>query len=444
MAVVDDLVYKTAIDEILKEPKLAHYTVEYALEAGETLLRPYRLQYYDANRDFQNGFSDEIMVTLSIAVGDYYTFVDPNHENLFFDITFIPIGESSDKPALENPVQRTRFKAIGSPKNDRNLQGGPSFSDATSMMDVVFQLIPLPVYELRSTMVGGIFHDSRPIDVLRTLLGYYSRQLILPNDVQVLGVEFVPPSNDMVRDNIIIPHGIVYLHDLADYLQRHCGGIYNQGVGVYFHNQRWFIYPLFDSTLYDRSEYTLDVFVIPPTRMPVNDRTFQLKDRRLQILAGSQISHVSPSELLYLSQGNGVRFTQASRFFEEYAEVAGTKVTTDVNARLAEFTFRKRTEDHQHVPFSDRKYTDNIAYEMSKIAQRVGDTVNIKWQHSRPDLLRPGMPVKLIYGTGTGSGFEMRTGQLLAVQSAIQPAAPGATTTRYVASCVLTIYLEPM
>lgn len=444
MAIADDLVYKGVVEEILKEPKLAHYTVEYALEAGDVLLRPYRLQYYDVNRDFQTGYSDEIMVTLSISVADYYTFVEPNHETLFFDLTFIPIGETSDVISLDNPVRRTRFKAIGNAKQDRDLQGAPSYSDATSMMDVVFQLIPLPVYELRSTMVGGIFHDSRPIDVLRTLLGHYSRGLNLPNDIRVLGVEFIPPNNDMIRDNVIIPHGRVYLYDLAGYLQKYCGGIYNQGIGVYFHNQRWFIYPLFDNTLYDRSEYTLDVFVLPPTRMPFNDRTFQLKDRRLQILAGSQISQVAPSNLMYLSRGNGVRFTNASRFFEQYADVKGTKVVTDVNSRLAEFTFRTRKEDHQHVPFSENMFTDNVAVEMSKLSQNVGETVNIRWDHSRPDLLRPGMPVKLIYGTGTDKGFQTRTGQLLGVQIGIQPAAPGPTTTRYIASCMLTIFIEPM
>lgn len=444
MAIVDDLVYKTTVQDILKEPRLAHYAIDYVLEAGPTLLRPYRLQYYDANRDFQNGFSDEIMITLSIAVGDYYTFVDPNHEQLFFEITLTPIGESSDSVILDSPVRKTRYKAIGSAKQDRNLQGAPSYSDTSTIMDIRLQLIPLPVYELRSTMVGGIFHDERAIDVLRSTLGYYSRQLALPADVRVRGVEFIPPSNDQVRDNIIIPHGRIYLHNLADYLQRYCGGIYNQGIGVYFHNQRWFIYPLYDNTLYDKSEYTLDIFVIPPNRMMVNDRTFQVKDQRLQILAGSQISQIAPSNLMYLSRGNGVRFSNASRFFETYADVKGSNVKTNVNNRLTEFTFRQRKEEHQHAPFSSTMFTDNVAYEMSKLAQGVGDTVNIKWEHSRPDLLRPGMAVKLYYATGVGTGFETRTGQLLGVQIGIQPASSGPTAARYVASCMLTLFIEPM
>lgn len=439
MSVTDTLVYEKVVQEIISTAMQVHYEVDYVLEAGGVNLRPYRLLHLDTRRDFQNGFGDEIMVGLAISSGDYYRYAEPFKQDLYFSLTLTPIGETGNQPQLSYPVRKYRYKAVSRIIQDRDLQGLPSYSDDQTMINIELQLVPMALWELRVTTVGGIFHRERTVDVLRALVGHYSRQLSLSGDDAIIGTEFIEPSNQNPRDNIIIRHG-VYLLDLPGYLQKHCGGIYNQGIGMYLHDRVWFIYPLYDNTLYDKAEYPLDVFIVPPNRYPGNTRSFQIKDERLQILSGSSVNQVDPSDLLYLTRGNGTRFTQATKFFEEYATVKGTEVVTNSDERLAQFTFRTRKGDVQHAPFSAETITDNIAYQMSKIATRVGQTINVKWDNARPDLLRPGMACKVFFGTE--EGYRELRGQLLAVDATTHPASKGITDNRYVTNCLLTLFVE--
>lgn len=446
MAASDELVYRQAVAEISSAQRPSTYTWGCYIEANGRQLKPYRLAAMDVTCDFQYGCSDEIVIEVLMTQGDYIRHVYPFREDLVVRLTRTFVGEQGTQEIRDLPMKSFRYRAIPLDAKDMDLQGQPSIDNDQTLVTYKFQLMDFTIEQLRLEMVGGIFYQERTIDVLRTLLGVLSMRLDVPTDVRCKGVEFVEPNEETVFENVIIKHGTNVL-DLGGYLQKRSGGIYNHGIGTYYQRRNWYVYPLYDIERYEvsgqkrhsKEDYALDVFLVPPNRMPSTERTFQVKDDRLQILCTGDIRQTDREDIDNLTKGNGTRFMLAGESFNAFAGVKDNRATANPERTSAQFMLKPREHEYQYAPFSDNLFTDNVAYEMSKIAARKGEIISVVWENSRPDLIPPGMPLKLMYSNE--SDILTLYGTVLGMQYTTAPADPGISSSRYRTNAVLILFV---
>ena len=439
MVIVNSAIYDEIVNQIARTPRPAAFRVEAFVNSNGVLFESLKLIAEDGHRHFENGFADEIIVTLRFTLATFERYLWPNRQKLKVTIKATSIGESSDADNIGAPIIERQYDAVLVENRDYNLQGMPNYDAQMGFVDAQFQLINPAVQQFRLMTGGSNFHQQNPGTVVKGLLTYLSKQLKVPNEYAIKGVEMWPPDNETVSKHVIIP-ATTPAPDIPGYVQKYAGGLYNHGLGFYLHRHIWYVYPLYDHGRYERAKLTLDLFIVPHNRATGMNRTFQFKDSRLQVAITGDVRHKDSTDIQHLTTGNGVRFMKATPMFSEFAEVSGNRAYVDSSKTTAQFLINKRDNAHQAIKLSSNPITDNVAYEMSKLAARNGHLVMMVWENARPDLLIPGMPVKIYYGVE--SGYETLVGTLLNVTYVTQLDAPGTTGERYRTTCSLYVFVN--
>lgn len=440
MSDIDRSLYNEVLSEIAKIKRPVSFKVSCEILIEGRVLVPYRVIHIDVNRLFHVNYSDEITIELAVSQGDFLRHIYPNRSKLQLKLKSIAIGEIEEVEIVSiDPIVRL-FSVVLYETRDMDLQNLPATADDNTLIDIRMQLLEMVPERLRLQTFGTVFYKQKPSDAIKTMLGKFSKALRLPKEVAVQGIDLYEFSNDTVRENMIVPDYIPLL-DMVGYMHKKCGGLYNTGAGLYFHANLWWIYPYFDDKRYEKEEYVLDIFVVPPNRLPGTERTYRAHEKRLQILSTGGITQFDSSDIDHLSVGNGVMFNSAKKFFNEIVDVSANIATADKTKTSSRFMLEKREGEFQYAPWSNTRFTDNMGYEMSKLRARTLQTVALVWDNARPELLYPGMPVKMYYGKEVGS--DDMYGTLAAVQEHTKPNMPGVTLNLYKTTCVLTVIFAP-
>lgn len=353
--------------------------------------------------DYVNGFADEVMIRLLMGRGEYTHHVYPNKENLKILLTreLVTVGEDYRDPE-EELFEQQEFIAILSTRANPVVEGSmrdqddQKSEDLNELMEVEFQLMNPAVMALRNRKVGGVFRHKTGMETLRYLLTTESVALEVDEVNKIKGVDIIKPDNPEIRKQIIIGHGTP-LVDIGGYIQNQCGGIYNGGLGQYLHRQNWYIYPLYDTTRWEKEERTLTVVNIPEWFSPELETTYRQTKRQVIILATGTTRQVNLSELYNQTTGNGVRFLDARRPLNDYGKQDKNTFVVKRGNNNHEFMSKALQDDYNRVDVSESVITDNPFRERSLLAEKKGLRVGVVWHNSLPDLLHPGMPVKYIF-----------------------------------------------
>lgn len=439
MAIVNSAIYDEIVNQISRAPRPAAYRLEGFIVANGVMFEALKVISEDGMRQFENGFSDEILLTLQFNVATFERYLWPNRQKLKAVLKASPIGESSNQDLISAPILERKYDAILVETRDTNLQGLPNYDPQMGLGDYQFQLVNPAVQQFRLMTGGSNFHQQKPADVVKGLLTYLSKQIKVTDDYAIKGVEMWPADNAEVSKHVIVP-ATTPAPNIPGYIQKYAGGVYNHGIGFYLHRNVWYVYPLYDHTRYERAPLTLDLFIVPHNRSTGLNRTFQFKDGRLQVAITGDVRHKDSTDIQHLTSGNGVRFMKATETFNNFATVKGNRAYTDPSKTTAQFLINKRKGEYQALKLSSNPITDNVAHEMSKLAARSGHVVLLIWENSRPDLLIPGMPVKIYYGVE--SGYETLVGTLLTVSYVTMLDTPGVTGERYRTTSSLYVFVN--
>ena len=439
MPVVDNTAFKQILDTIKKHPTKAFYRIEWYLLANGVFSKP--LAYVESNREdnFIQNYCQSTTVVLRMTQKMFFDVVYANKDNLRIVRKKIPIGEVSDEPLPGMPIEVATFKAILLTIQDPEMQGRISIDDEQVMQDYTFTIIASAVDQLRTTRLGIIPRFSTMLDTAVAMLTIYSQQLDLPDDESIFGVTYEPTDIEEIPDQQLVEHNTPIL-DLVDYLQGSCGGIYNQGCGLYYSNRNWFIYPLFNSKRYQKAEYPCDIVVCSPNLQPDIERTYTIKNKRLFIAGTAGMKQVNMEDIEFLNLGNGVRFILATEFFNKPVEVRDNKALTRIDDIMANMSIKQRPSGIDFAPFSKTRVSDNVAQHMSAISVRKGQFLHIPWDNSDPDLLVPGQPCRVLYDAN-GKKYEV-FGTILGCQTHQKLNQPGMTGVRYRTSSVLLVFVN--
>jgi hypothetical protein len=441
MPVIDKSHYSAVLNSINETPNPVHHRIEFDIVAGGQVYKAISLVEINDERNFIANYCGSTTVVLSMTQEMFNKVVLPNKDDIRLIRRKLDIGEISNEVLPSSKLKVKTLAATLLMTTDPALQGAAPVDDGMVLSQYVFSVLELAVDQLRLTQAGGTFRYTTTLDIARAMYTSTSKGLKLPKEEMVLGVTCEPSDVTEPPKCTVVPPE-VKLVDLVDYLQSKCGGIYNQGAGLYFQDRSWFIYPLYNTTRYKKAKYAADIVVLPPNQALGSDRTYVIKDSRLFIAATAGVRQSNPQEIEYLNSGNGVRFVNASSFNESPVKVAGNKATTKLNENTAHISVKDRKAGLQSAPFSSSRITDNIANELSKVAARSGQILHIPWQNCDPDLIIPGMPCRILFSDG--SKDRELYGTILGIQSHTRLSSPGITGVRYTTSSVLLVFANPL
>jgi hypothetical protein len=228
--------------------------------------------------------------------------------------------------------------------------------------------------------------------------------------------------------------------DLAHFIQKECGGIYSTGIGCYLQNGHWYVYPEFNTDRFETTRETLLVFNIPRHRLPHVERTYRVVGKSLYILSTGEVRHSDDSEVKQLNEGNGVRFTDPGQLIESFGTTRDNRTRIQRGAINTELKSSDRKTKLNNIQLSPDRFNSNVFYEYSKLSRRKGEFIQVSWQNSQPELIKPGTPARFFtYGP---DGLVYRDGVVVAAEHAITAPIQGMKVGKHSCNSAVTLFIK--
>lgn len=371
--------------------------------ANKKTVVPFKVISISIFRDFRRNYGDETILECEFAAGDFTYDIYPYRQDLQVTLSKQGKERSSDVSTASPDIETQRLRATLMDDHSATVEGNSNAAHSREalnkgMMTVRFQLIDLALERARLHSVGGLFRDTTPGDVLKYVLTSVSTGMDLDETNKIKGVEMEPSPNSDTYKHIVIPHGI-RMPDLPVFLQMKVGGLYPTGMGMYLYRQYWYVYPLYDLTRYDRSTKTLTLINVPPNQLPNVERTWRKTANQTIALVTGDVKHSDRTEASLLNEGNGVRYMDARRVVDGYADTTqGENKASVMRAENNnEFVTDARASGLNNIMTAANRVTANKFAEASKLAGRAGSHLQCMWENSDMGSIYPGMPVKYMY-----------------------------------------------
>nr|DAS75689.1 MAG TPA: hypothetical protein [Caudoviricetes sp.] len=397
-----DAIAKRTMRLCAMEPKAVHYTYNggVTINKGETIPFNYIVSL-DVHRDFVNNFSDVTIIEVIINTRDYYDKVLTNPDVLEVYIRKRQMGENSMTIIPGGLLQMRRYKAIPYNPPRRGLgSGGNSNNEITEpelgYTKCFFQLIDYAALDMKTYQFTGLFPATKPHELLAMAYSGTTEGMTLDSVSVVAGVHMANPDYTTSRD-IIVPRGTT-MNNIAQYIQQ-TYGIYNFGIGAYLFDQHWYVYPLFNNARFEREHFKLVVSIIPYRSDPTNNvRTYYVDDGILTIINNEKTNMLDNRSSEQLNSGTGIQVKNTSEARSENVNYIGpSKWLMTAAPAVSTFNAVERKDGYRnYVPILHDE--NNMAKHISSVAGNEGTYLNITWKYANPDLLQPGMPVKIAYG----------------------------------------------
>ncbi len=395
-------------------------------------------------RDFRQAYGDEITLEVMLPSGEFVYDIYPHRQDLKVVLSREVAdrqGELGLSPDIDSQQLRATLIDDHSLTVEGLLNSVHSKDTLVDIMTVRFQLLDLALERVRLHSVGGLFRDATPAQVLEYILTSVSTGLDLDETNVIRGVEMVESPNSDAHRQIIIPHGTRF-PELPRFLHERVGGIYPTGMGVYLFKNHWYVYPLFDLTRFDQSIKTLTLINLPKNQLPGVERTYRKTPHQVIALITGDVKHLDNSEAQLLNLGNGVRYVDARRVVDGFADTAGgdNKALISRTENNNEFVTDKRNSGLNNLQTSSARTTSNKFAELSKLAQRAGSEIQCVWENSDMGEIYPGMPVKYMY-VKDDQIHELK-GVVLAAQHYVQTYGVGITDSRHRTDTALHLFVS--
>lgn len=356
------------------------------------------------HRDYRTAFADIKTITVTMGLGDYARLIYPNRVGLEITLTKLPYLEQGSEIDVDADIETERYSAVllDGPRSATIGQGSESNDiealNLSQIIDVNFQIFDKALEQVRVMLCGGIYRNCDVENVIKTVLTNQATKTKVPGQKSIVGVDMVPADNKDIKGQVVLTHG-TKLIDAPDFVQRRVG-VYNSGLGSYIQNLNWFIYPLYDTTDFQRRKKTVTVLVLPKRKYASIERTFSLTGDSLIILATGETAFKDDSGTNYVNTGNGIRFADANTIMADAAAVSGNKAIVVRNENNSEYVADEGVNGINHAALSSRRITANPFIELSHLAAKKGGLFKCNWQNSDSSLLIPGMAAKIIYADG--------------------------------------------
>lgn len=450
MAFEDTPLFEEVKAIVEEGPNLVNSTWECLIITPEVIIRPLKFVSMDIERDYLNNYCDHVVIDVLIPKGAYTQEMLPFKQELLAEIKRIPIGEA-DEPVDEPPVVKT-YRAILERESDGEIEESGADGQALrtanrqDAMRLSIQLLPIAAEQLQLMEVGGIYRNDIPGNVIRYILTYISTKLDLPEEDKIIGVDRIEWNNTKPFPHMVIPQG-TKVQDAPALIQDDWGGVYNSGIGCYLQDTLWYLWPEFNTERFDIEERVLLLINVPKLSYRGIERTWRLDEYQLVALSTGETAHLDTSHHKQMNDGNAIRHTHTDQMWDnENAFGKNFGNSTKDN----KFHFKRSDNSSEYVAIKRPNYNvarmspsrlaNNSFAESSRMAKRKGSFATFVWENSRPELIFPGMPLRLMYL----EDHEVREvdGVVIKAHHFIHDPRTGPEQTRFISNTALSVFLN--
>lgn len=435
MEIEDTPVYKEVTDVIDDGPKPVYYHYMAQIHTPEDDYDAMKLVDIQQTCDYIGNAADEVRVTVVLPLGLWAKSLYAHRTELEITIIKEPLVEMGDAQEEEREIQTKRYIAIPNPEQMPVIEGRDLNKllevelDILDIFNIEFQLHDKVAYQARLITCGGTFRRITGERVVKYLLAKETKEKTTQDDESsFLGVDMIESNNKDEREHILLPNG-TNLFDIPVYIQKYAGGLYSTGIGSYYHDRHWFVYPLWDTERYERATKTLKIVKVPTTRYTAIERTYRQEGDTVYMLATSNSEIKDDNDTNFIESGNGTRFADSRRFIRDFVEIKDNKAVAKREKNNHEFLSVDRGVGRNTVYTSNKRINANPYVERSTLASRKGRLFHLIWENSDPTLLFPAMMCKIHYFDS--NEIKELNGVLLACNTAVQLAGIGVTSRRH-------------
>lgn len=370
----------------------------------EKIYRPFKVLNIDFQRDYENGIGDYGSLRALLPVGLWLKVLFPYRDFLKVTLTRTPLKETTDELDKEEDIQTETYIAIPNITEQSSGEGKEVDNlsrfelDTHGLIEIEFQLLDQSVDALRSVEFGANFRRCTPEDLVKGVIRKESQKYSTDDGPAIEKVDMVKADLEEPREHFIIPYDTL-LTEMPLYVQAKCGGIYNSGIGSYIKNKNWYVYPLYNTTRFSKEERTLTVIKAHELFHMGLERTHRVDGDKLIVIGTSTSEFKDETEVKYLSEGNGTRFGESRLQVHKFGEPSMNKFTAQRAKNNHEYLAEKRPQRNTAYVSRDRIH-GNPMEEYTRLARRKGNKYSFVWENSQPELLFPGMTVKILYAKG--------------------------------------------
>lgn len=431
--------YRDIMTVLHGDPVPGKYKYTVCFICGDAQVYAMRMESLYNRRDYVRNAGDEIELIAYFTEQQWRENIIANATTLEVLVTRYALrpGTETVDYSLEGVTERyiaTLVELLKPGAGDDNQQNR---DPSNTLKRVSFQLTPRGLQELRMISRGGIYLNVTPSNLIRSEFDQVTSKLDLDDAVKPLGVTLAPADIDTPLKSIRIPHGMPLL-SIPGFIQNQYNGLYNTGLGAYYQDRFFHIFPLADPTRFG-SGPTLTVYRVPPESMPTAINTYSLTSTHLTIVATGDTIHVDPSDHSALNEGNATQFAQAGKLFNSATASQG-KVTTNQAETMANFTLATRDTGLNYKPFAQERITDNVARAASSLAVRNMEYMQVGWDHGNPELIVPGMATQVYYLAD--DEVKRLVGTVVSVEAYTQLVDKGMTVDEYATRVVIGLYVS--
>lgn len=309
--------------------------------------------------------------------------------------------------------------------------------DLTGLVEIHVHLIELGLSEHMCWDVHG-FHCNVTMDTLIPNLLSQPLQALKKEKQKHFNVTMEPAHNKTRYYQLRIDTG-TSLSQLPAKLQK-VQGVYANGIGSYFQNKMWYVWPLYDIKRYNKAKRRLTIVNIPKNEGMGLTNSYIEMGIDILIYATGDTQHIDKTDSSAINKGTGFRYGNITNILDKFAVPSrgGTEIPKKRNQVVVDFDDRdsivptiKPVEDL----LSSNPWADS-----SKITMGLGNIIVVAWENSNPKLLMPGMPLKFIYKLANVPHTLL--GTLVGARTEIKTLMRSTTDKRYVSTTVLTLFCE--
>lgn len=444
MEIEHTALYIDALKVINSGKTTTNKTWEFKLHCGADdaiILSPLHLQSVNVSRDYVNNFSDVITISAVFGLGDYARVIYPHRVELEATLVLRQLMENSSEIDYEAGQSAQRFKAvlIDTQQAPVTAQGQEHNSrealNRTQIFTVHFQLVNKSVSQIRIQSTGGIFRRQTVKDTITSIISAGLDKIKDDEESSIKGVEVFDVDNVQKFEQVVITDGTRVV-DVPGFIQERYG-VYNSGLGSYVQSGLWYIYPLFDTTVYNKRSKLLNLIILPKRKFSNIERTFIDEEGLLTALVTGKTGFQDDSGTNTMNIGNGARFVDADNLMESAVSTGENKAIINRKDNVKEFLTNKQTLNH--VAFKDRRLTANPFPIFSELTAINGGMIRCEWQNADAALLVPGMATMISYVDG--DDVKQIYGVLHGVQY-VNHNLGSVGSPRYKAGCLLDVFVN--
>lgn len=372
------------------------YNYKFILHTKELDINIDLIETFEVMRNYNASLCDYALASFKMYGDTFIKKVYPYRDNLEFSVILVPIDTT-----LESITTRYRFVLSNNNSGieaSRYTKMSSTELAKTDMFNVTGQCLLREFEGLKGLYVDGIYKDITVKDLILAVMKNEFNKVQINGNALEVNINIEEVDNENIYKHVIIPTGINLL-DLPTYLQNSNYGVYNNGIGTYLqiYNNKYylFIYPLFDTKLYESSKRKVIIYYSNTERYSAIENNYMLDGDIVNILVTGKLVNIDNGENEFINKGNILTTTNPYNVLNKNITIEDEDVLVTKDVNLKSISIKERRDGVEKTQFYNQEVNQ---FKLRSIYNR--NTLSIyqfEWHYCDIDVIYPGMPCELVY-----------------------------------------------